>query len=152
MPAKDIYHDLVKTALQKEGWTITHDPYRLSSGGAELFIDLGAEKLIAAEKEGIKIAVEIKSFLSASKISDFYNALGQLAHSLAPSDDAGLLAFLTYKIGLEAEEPTRTLYLAIPRAVNDELFSLRLIKTAVKQYQIRSIVYEIETGIITEWL
>ena len=137
MPAKDIYHDLVKTALQKEGWTITHDPYRLSSGGAELFIDLGAEKLIAAEKEGIKIAVEIKSFLSASKISDFYNALGQ---------------FLTYKIGLEAEEPTRTLYLAIPRAVNDELFSLRLIKTAVKQYQIRSIVYEIETGIITEWL
>ncbi len=137
MPAKDIYHDLVKTALQKEGWTITHDPYRLSSGGAELFIDLGAEKLIAAEKEGKKIAVEIKSFLSASKISDFYNALGQ---------------FLTYKIGLEAEEPERILYLAIPRAVNDELFSLKLIETAVKQYQIRSIVYEIETGAITKWL
>lgn len=137
MPAKDIYHDLVKAALQKEGWTITHDPYRLSSGGAELFIDLGAEKLIAAEKEGTKIAVEIKSFLSASKISDFYNALGQ---------------FLTYKIGLEAEEPSRTLYLAIPRAVNDELFSLKLIETAVKQYQIRSIVYEIETGVITKWL
>ena len=137
MPAKDIYHDLVKTALQKEGWTITHDPYRLSSGGAELFIDLGAEKLIAAEKEGTKIAVEIKSFLSASKISDFYNALGQ---------------FLTYKIGLEAEEPERILYLAIPRAVNDELFSLKLIETAVKQYQIRSIVYEIGTGVITKWL
>ena len=137
MPAKDIYHDLVKTALQKEGWTITHDPYRLSSGGTELFIDLGAEKLIAAEKEGTKIAVEIKSFLSASKISDFYNALGQ---------------FLTYKIGLEAEEPERILYLAIPRAVNDELFSLKLIETAVKQYQIRSIVYEIETGVITKWL
>ena len=137
MPAKDIYHDLVKTALQKEGWTITHDPYRLSSGGTELFIDLGAEKLIAAEKEGTKIAVEIKSFLSASKIADFYNALGQ---------------FLTYKIGLEAEEPERILYLAIPRAVNDELFSLKLIETAVKQYQIRSIVYEIKTGVITKWL
>ncbi|MEO0924892.1 MAG: XisH family protein [Cyanobacteria bacterium J06643_13] len=137
MPAKDIYHDLVKTALQKEGWTITHDPYRLSSGGTELFIDLGAEKLIAAEKEGTKIAVEIKSFLSASKISDFYNALGQ---------------FLTYRIGLEAEEPERILYLAIPKAVNDELFSLKLIETAVKQYQIRSIVYEIKTGVITKWL
>ncbi|MEL6986564.1 MAG: XisH family protein [Bacteroidota bacterium] len=137
MPAKDIYHDLVKTALQKEGWTITHDPYRLSSGGTELFIDLGAEKLIAAEKEGTKIAVEIKTFLSASKISDFYNALGQ---------------FLTYRIGLEAEEPERILYLAIPKAVNDELFSLKLIETAVKQYQIRSIVYEIKTGVITKWL
>ena len=26
MPAKDIYHDQVKTALVKDGWTITHDP------------------------------------------------------------------------------------------------------------------------------
>jgi hypothetical protein len=137
MPARDIYHDLVSAALQKDGWMITHDPYRLSSGGTELFIDLGAEKLIAAEKEGIKIAVEIKSFLSSSKISDFYNALGQ---------------FLTYKIGLEAEEPDRTLYLAIPKGINDELFSLKLIETAVKQYQIRSIVFEIERGEITQWL
>lgn len=119
MPARDIYHDLVVTALQKDGWMITHDPYRLSSGGTELFINLGAEKMIAAEKEGTKIAVEIKSFLSSSKISDFYNALGQ---------------FLTYKIGLEAEEPDRTLYLAIPRSINDELFSLKLIETAIKQY------------------
>ena len=137
MPAKDIYHDLVKAALQKDGWTITHDPYRLSSGGTELFIDLGAEKLIAAEKEGINIAIEIKSFLSSSKISDFYNALGQ---------------FLTYKIGLEEEEPDRTLYLAIPKSINDELFSLKLIETAVRQYQIRSIVFEIETGEITQWM
>lgn len=137
MPARDIYHDLVVAALQRDGWMITHDPYRLSSGGAELFIDLGAEKLIAAQKEGTKIAVEIKSFLSSSKISDFYNALGQ---------------FLTYKIGLEAEEPDRTLYLAIPRGINDELFSLKLIETAVKQYQIRSIVFEIATGEIIQWI
>lgn len=137
MPARDIYHDLVKAALQKEGWIITHDPYRLSSGGAELFIDLGAEKLIAAEREGKKIAVEIKSFLSSSKISDFYNALGQ---------------FLTYKIGLEAEEPERTLYLAIPKGINDELFSLKLIETAVRQYQIRSIVFEVKTGEIIQWM
>lgn len=137
MPARDIYHDLVVAALQRDGWMITHDPYRLSSGGTELFIDLGAEKLIAAEKEGTKIAVEIKSFLSSSKISDFYNALGQ---------------FLTYRIGLEAEEPDRTLYLAIPRGINDELFSLKLIETAVKQYQIRSIVFEIATGEIIQWI
>jgi hypothetical protein len=26
MPAKDIFHDAVKIALQKDGWTITHDP------------------------------------------------------------------------------------------------------------------------------
>ncbi|MEG3972351.1 element excision factor XisH family protein [Microcoleus sp. T2B6] len=27
MPAKDKFHELVKTALQNQDWTITHDPY-----------------------------------------------------------------------------------------------------------------------------
>jgi hypothetical protein len=27
MPAKDIYHEEVKNALIKDGWTITDDPY-----------------------------------------------------------------------------------------------------------------------------
>lgn len=62
MPSLDIYHDLVKTALQAEGWIITHDPYPLSAGGTELYIDLGARKLIAAVKQNRKIAVEVKSF------------------------------------------------------------------------------------------
>lgn len=58
MAAKDIFHHLVKTALEKDGWTITHDPYRLSLLGKEMQIDLGAEKiLIAAEKDVAKIAV-----------------------------------------------------------------------------------------------
>ncbi len=26
MPARDIYHDTVRNALEKDGWTITHDP------------------------------------------------------------------------------------------------------------------------------
>ncbi len=29
MPAKDIYHETVKNAMLKAGWTITHDPYHL---------------------------------------------------------------------------------------------------------------------------
>ena len=41
MPAKDRYHDIVKEALIKDSWTITHDPYRLSWGGKDLYVDLG---------------------------------------------------------------------------------------------------------------
>ncbi len=77
MSAKDIFHVVVKTALQKNGWLITHDPYPLQAGSFDLAIDLGAEKFIAAERQGIKIAVEIKSFLGPSKITEFYKALGQ---------------------------------------------------------------------------
>jgi hypothetical protein len=75
MPAKDIYHDTVKNALIKEGWTITDDPLILKWGSKTLLIDLGAEKLIAAEKDNKKIAVEIKSFVGASQVNDLEKAL-----------------------------------------------------------------------------
>jgi hypothetical protein len=75
MPAKDIYHDAVKNALKKENWYITNDPFILKWGARDLYIDLGAQKLIAAEKSGEKIAVEVKSFIGASPVADLENAL-----------------------------------------------------------------------------
>lgn len=57
MPAKDIYHNCVKIALLKDGWTITDDPLSLKVGQKDIFIDLAAEKLLVAEKQGVKIAV-----------------------------------------------------------------------------------------------
>lgn len=48
MSAKDIFHEVVKRALQKDGWQITHDPLSISVGGVNISIDLGAERLIAA--------------------------------------------------------------------------------------------------------
>lgn len=51
MPAKDLYHDSVKQALIKDGWTITHDPYTLSFGQKDVFVDLAAERPLGAEKD-----------------------------------------------------------------------------------------------------
>ena len=77
MPAKDIYHETVKNALIKDGWTITHDPLVLRWGTTDVYVDLGAEQLLAAEKRGQKIAVEIKSFVGRSDVDDLEKALGQ---------------------------------------------------------------------------
>jgi hypothetical protein len=77
MPSLDIYHDTVKRALQKEHWTITHDPFILQIGRQRLFADLGAERLISAERNQQKIAVEIKSFVGTSDVRDLEQALGQ---------------------------------------------------------------------------
>ena len=78
MAAKDIFHPIVCSALEKEGWTITHDPLYLKVDEDKLYVDLGAENnLLGAEKYGQKIAVEIKSFLGISLISDFHEAMGQ---------------------------------------------------------------------------
>lgn len=77
MPALDIYHDAVKNALVKDGWTISHDPFHLRWGKKDMYVDLGAPQLLAAEREERKIAVEIKSFVGASEMEDLKNAVGQ---------------------------------------------------------------------------
>ncbi|GCL41968.1 fdxN element excision controlling factor protein [Dolichospermum planctonicum] len=73
MPAKDIFHDAVRIGLEKDGWVITDDPLRIEVGDVEMYIDLGAEQVLAAEREGEKIAVEIKSFIGTSNISQYHD-------------------------------------------------------------------------------
>ncbi len=136
--AKDIFHDTVKLALQKDGWRITHDPYRLRYGIADIYIDLAAEEAIAAEKVGRKIAVEVKSFVSGSTISEFHTALGQ---------------FLNYRIALEAsEEPDRILYLAVPRDVYQTFLRFEPAKTAIERYDVRLIIYNSDREVIEQWI
>lgn len=50
MPAYDRYHQAVRNALIKDGWTITDDPLALSVGKRTLYVDLGAEQILGAEK------------------------------------------------------------------------------------------------------
>lgn len=45
MSRRDKFHDAVRQALEKEGWTITHDSLPLKIGTLKLEVDLGAEKL-----------------------------------------------------------------------------------------------------------
>jgi hypothetical protein len=78
MPAKDIYHNTVKAALIKDGWKITHDPFRIRLvRGKNLFVDLGAKRMLAADRDSEKIVVEVKSFTRASDMKDLEDALGQ---------------------------------------------------------------------------
>ncbi|MEA5525007.1 XisH family protein [Nodularia spumigena] len=137
MSAKDIFHEMVKQALQKEQWLITNDPLKFKFGDINFQIDLGAEKLIAAEKAGEKIAIEIKSFLNPSAITDFYSALGQ---------------FLSYRLALVATEPERLLYLAVPLDTYQTFFQLEFTKIAVQQYQIPLIVYDPANEVIVQWI
>ncbi|NES25333.1 MAG: fatty-acid oxidation protein subunit alpha, partial [Symploca sp. SIO3E6] len=51
MAAKDRFHNAVRYGLQKEQWTITHDPLRIEFGEDDVVeIDLGAEQILGAEK------------------------------------------------------------------------------------------------------
>ena len=76
MAAKDIYHDVVCKMLKDADWKITHDPLQIRIGDGDLAIDLGAENLIAAEKDREKVAIEIKSFINPSELQIFMRRWG----------------------------------------------------------------------------
>ncbi|MEZ4708743.1 MAG: XisH family protein [Caldilineaceae bacterium] len=137
MPAKDIFHDVVVKALDKDNWNITDDPLTIKFAQIEVVIDLGAEKLIGAEKGGRKIAVEIKSFLRSSAISDFHTALGQ---------------FMNYRLVLEQEEPGRNLFLAVPLTVYKDFFLLEFGQLVIERYGLKLIVYDVKEEVIDKWI
>ncbi|MEM9538275.1 MAG: element excision factor XisH family protein [Cyanobacteria bacterium P01_E01_bin.42] len=135
--ARDIFHDRVRDSLERDGWTITDDPFFVRFDGSNFQIDLGAEKMIAAEKDNEKIAVEIKSFLNQSAQTDFYNALGQ---------------FLSYRLALREVEPDRTLYLAVPLNTYEDFFQSTFAKLAVSEYELKLIVYDSTQGGLIQWI
>ncbi len=138
MSAKDVFHEVVKTALQKDGWQITHDPLTMSVGGVNLSIDLAAQKLIAAEREGQKIAVEVKSFLErSSAISEFHTALGQ---------------FINYRGALRRRQPERILYLAVPLTTYKTFFQLDFPKEMIAENQLKMLIYDVEQEVIFQWI
>lgn len=100
-------------------------------------IDLAAEVLIAADRDNQKIAVEIKSFITPSNVSDFHTALGQ---------------FLNYRDALVIIEPERDLYLAVRHPVYTIFFQRRFIAAAVERYQLRLMTYDPKQEVIVQWL
>jgi hypothetical protein len=116
---------------------ITHDPLHVEFGGVEFDVDLGAEKLIGAERDGRKIAVEVKSFITASPVSEFHTAVGQ---------------FLNYRLALAETEPERTLYLAVPRGIYVSLFERTFGRLDIQVYQLKVIVFDDQQEVIVQWL
>ena len=137
MAAKDRFHDVVKAALEKDQWKITDDPLRLEVGGTKFEIDLGAEQLLAAERGKEKIAVEIKTFLGDSPLTDYHAALGQ---------------FLNYRLALEVSDPERILYLAIPVIAYEAFFKREFAQMSVERYQIKQIIYDPMQEVIVQWI
>lgn len=134
--ARDLFHEAVKAALLKEEWQITADPLKIKIDGVKLEIDLAADRVVAAEKSGRKIAIEIKSFLNNSTITDFHGALGQ---------------FLNYRLGLQMTESDRVLYLAVPEDTFDSFFQERFVQEAIKLHQLRLLVYDSDKEVIVSW-
>lgn len=137
MPAKDIYHDAVKNALIRDKWTITADPYIIKYEDAELYADLAAEKPIAAERQGQRIVVEIKSFIGKSPMTDFHNALGQ---------------YIVYRNLIQLTEPDYQLFLAIDSITYSDFFQRPSIQAITHQNSLHLLVVNVSQEQIEQWI
>ncbi|WP_256871720.1 element excision factor XisH family protein [Nostoc sp. TCL26-01] len=72
-----------------------------------MFVDLGAERLLAAERGTEKIAVEVKSFTRPSDMKDLEEAVGQ---------------FVLYARLLKRYYPEHKLYLAVTERIRQTVF------------------------------
>ena len=137
MPALDIYHEAVKNALVKDVWTITHDPLRLRlRRGKSLFVDLGAERLLAAERGTEKIAVEVKCFARASDMKDLEDAVGQ---------------FVLYAHLLRRSDPERVLYLALPETARRSVFEEEAGQVMLEDGVVRLFSFDPAQEVIVQW-
>lgn len=135
--AKDLIHDSVKIALQKDNWYVSDDPFIVETGGTKFNVDLGAEKVIVAEKGATKIAVEVKSFTKIALVYDFYEAFGQ---------------YMFYREAFSDEKIDRTLYLAISLATWKRIENIPFLLKRIQQFQLKIIVVDIYKQIILEWI
>jgi hypothetical protein len=137
MSAKDIFHEQVKVALEKEAWTTTDDPLYLRLGRDKAQVDFGAEKLLTAQKGQRKIAVEVKSFVGASEVHDLHEALGQ---------------YLVYQTMLERTEYDRKLYLAVSEEVFERIFMRDLGAALIESHNLSMLIFDDQAQVIIRWI
>src|SRR5215213_5148361 len=137
MPQQDAYHNSVRIALEKDGWTVTHDPFTIRLEDVKFYVDLAAEKTIESAGETRKVAIEIKVFGGLSFLNEFEKAVGQ---------------YLIYKQFLGELFPERILFLAVAENVFEESFALPSIKAVVARQEMKLLIFNPKIEEIIKWI
>ena len=137
MPTQDLYHDVVKNALRKDGWRITHTALQLKVRADTRAGELWEGPLLAAEKDERKIVVAVNSFVGRSDLADLPQTLGQLALS---------------RPRLHAMEADRVLYLAVRQATYSAWFAGGDDALLLGREPMPLLVFDPRTEAIVQWV
>jgi hypothetical protein len=133
MPARDRHHLVVKRALEKSGWVITHDPRTLLLPERLLYIDLRAVHL----GQQIAVLIEVKGFEQPSQIEALVQALGK---------------YNLYRSALKINGIDEMLYLAIPEIAYTGIISETLGKQIITDYEVKLVVFDPDAEEIIQWI
>lgn len=133
--AKDLIHNAVKRALQKNGWEIVADPFRLVYAEFVLLADLVAISQMPQERG--KLIVEIKSFAGRSFVKELQHALGQ---------------YVMYRDFLDLNQLDYDLYLAVSEVGYHDLFSQQAAQVIVQRHQVKLLIVNIEQEEVVQWI
>ncbi len=101
-----------------------------------MYVDLGTKRLLMATRAEEKIAVEVKSFVSASEMEAFRDAIGQYA---------------IYRAVMRRTYPGYTLYLAVNDIVFNSLFEEPIGQLMIEDENLKLIVFDAEQEVILQW-
>jgi hypothetical protein len=134
--ARDAIHRATRVALEKDGWTISHDPIGIRYADLGTYADLGATGTLA-ERTSRRIAVEVKSFVGASMTRELAIAIGQ---------------FEIYRALLQKSEPDRELWLAVPREIYEDYFRRKAVQWIVASCELRILTINVAKEEIDRWI
>ncbi len=135
MPAFDVCHDQIVSALQKEGWQVDHRQMQLKLGERAIFIDVRATRSVNGSSQQI-LLVEIKCFADRdSTTRELYTAIGQ---------------YVIYRAMLYERKIATPLYLAVPDDVYRDIFDTT-VQRAITDTQIKLVIVNLESEVITVW-
>jgi XisH protein len=137
MSAKNLHHEAAVEALIADGWTITDDPLKLSYGNRNVYIDIGAQQAIAAEKGERRIAVEVQSFVGLSEVHDLQVAIGQ---------------YVCYRTLLRVSDPIRTLYMAVRPVAADGILAEPIGRLMLESERIKVLVFDSASRRVVKWI
>jgi len=147
MPQRDALHNLVKQALIKSGWEITDDPYIINIGKRSLYVDIGAleasshgqreGQILGAQREGRRIAIEVKEFRGPSAITDLERAIGQ---------------YVLYRLLLNKLDPEREIYLAVTNRIYKRIFSEPIGQVVINDLPLHLLVINLENVEVQQWI
>jgi hypothetical protein len=134
LPARDRYHDTVKRALAKDGWTITAEQYFIKYYGRHFWIDIVAEEPEIRQP----ILIEVKGFENLASPMDYLEAvLGQ---------------YLLYQAVLDDLSINIPLYLAVPSFAQQGFLSEPIGQVAIRKMAAKLLVFEPEAEEVVEWI